>query len=196
MAAAGQPAMRAAASSGRWQQEQTLVTWAPRGPRSREADRASGCASNVREPHLDLLCVLVATAQNPQYQQTTERAMSRACSWMSTRDLACRLLWAALRFEFGTAIAVELAGAINRSVLPSCTNVPLQSRAAFRPCNGRRRWIGSYRKSRSARLRAIISASICRTREYVARYSSPPPASSASEPHRGNAQYPRQAAPA
>src|SRR5271154_4711222 len=75
MAAAGQPAMRAAASSGRWQQEQTrpgrLAGLAV------EADRASGCASNVRTASRSS-CGPVATAQNPQYQQTTARCRGHA----------------------------------------------------------------------------------------------------------------------
>src|SRR6478609_948212 len=104
--AAERPATRAAACSGRWQQEQTrperLVVHAV------EADRASGYVSNVQTASRSS-CAHVVTSQSLRCQQTTEQRLGVFMD--VARDLARWIFWTALRFEW-VYIAVEFAGAI------------------------------------------------------------------------------------
>ena len=100
--------MRATADSERWRPEQIhpecLVG------HEAEADRASGCASSVRTASRSSC----ARARLFKALGASERAGNVSGVFMDvTRDLARRLLWAALRFE-RAYVAVELACTIQK----------------------------------------------------------------------------------
>jgi hypothetical protein len=106
--AVSQPATRAAAGSGRWQQAQTrpgrLVVHAI------EADRASEYASSVRTASRSS-CAHVATSQSLGCQQTTGQRRGRV---HGCRAGSCAMVfWTVLGFEWAY-IAVEFAGAIQK----------------------------------------------------------------------------------
>ena len=96
------------------------------------------------EPHLDLLAFPLRLLKT---LSTSKRPRDVAGMLMDVaRDLACRLLWAALRFE-RTYIAVELAGAIQKClalVHRAAGPEPLSARAM------RRGLRGSYFEGRKA----------------------------------------------
>ena len=104
----------------------------------------------------------------------SERAASRACSWISRGILRDGSFGQHRGLSGHTSLLSLLAR--YRSVLPSCT-VPLVP--AFRPGSGRRR-LSDHIESRCAR-RCHHPASTCRTQRYAARCPSPRPASSALE---------------
>jgi hypothetical protein len=155
--------------------ENKLVLGASRASQSKPTKPQD--ALKVCEPHLDLLALAPRLLEA---LGASERSGDVSAVFMDVaRNLACRLLWAALRFE-RTYISVELACVIWKclALVARCRS----SRAAFRPGNDRRQQ-SDHIESRCVR-RSHHLASICRRRGCVARCPSPRPASSASKPHR------------
>jgi hypothetical protein len=100
--------MRAASDSGRWQQEQ-IVLGTSRSTQSKPTELQD--ALQMREPHLDLLALPPRLLEALGTGERTGKIPGVLKD--VARDLACRFLWAALRFEW-TNVAVELACAIQK----------------------------------------------------------------------------------
>jgi hypothetical protein len=95
----------------------TNSSWAPRGPRSR-----SRPSFRMRLRCANRISIFLRSRRDSSKASVSasERATSRACSWMSRGILRDGFLRAALRFE-RAYIAVELAGAIQeRLALVHC----------------------------------------------------------------------------